>query len=219
MAAWQTRAGDWLVDMNGARTAVRGAFILDTTKSLVLHNRENRPLMITRATLGTAPPPPAGDKDAVTRRLYDANGALIDMAGGLRQGENYLVVLEGPWPRTEPKAESKADSKNEQPTFFIHDATYPALAPTGCALNARTVLPSSLNWAADFKFTDVDGCAKTGTALTLAAHHHDGDGPTWRFAHFAVSTWEGRFDGPHLTVTSSGGSVQVATPDTLQVRK
>ena len=223
----QNRAGDWQIDLNGTRKAYRGPLVIDTSKAITVHNREGRPLTLAHTMFTLAALPPAPDKDGMTRYIYDPSGALIDMRGGLDLNQTYLVVIEGPWPHTDNRSDAKADTKSEQPALFIHDETYPALNPIGCALSSHMELPQSLNWAASIKLNDTDGCEKSGNALTLTAHHRDGDGANWRFAYFAVSPWEGRFNGPRATLNNLGNSVnsgpghiiQIQSDDKIQVKK
>jgi uncharacterized protein YfaS (alpha-2-macroglobulin family) len=176
MANVQNRAGDWRVSINKNDRNARGVLVLpwpEKEVAPVLRNISERPFYVSLAQEVKVAPP----KSAIERRIYRLDGNEAN--GDLKQGETYVMMLQGPWPM------------NEKLPVFVHDDSGPALRPAGCVAE----IPGNdfLAWLRTSPLTPLQACEQMGGTTYILIEHAEG-ASSWRVAYLVKAETAGAFD-------------------------
>ena len=179
------RAGNWRAAINGAEKNQSGILVvLQPAKAapINIHNPNDQPLFVIASgpLKTTAPVSDAG----LTRHFYRPDGAE-HAANDLKQGETYLVTLEG-------SAQSANDAQ-----LFVHDTTEMELRPLSCALDANAGLPESWGWLKNLALTPVAACETGSRTIDAVLNLPDTNGKnSWRTAYLVKAVFAGTFNLP-----------------------
>jgi uncharacterized protein YfaS (alpha-2-macroglobulin family) len=177
------RAGNWHASINGEdknRIGIAIATPAAKSGSVVIHNLMDQPLYL--AASGKPKVASANAANAgVAFHIYQLDGKERD-ARDLKEGETYIVALEGPSP----------DEENS--SLFVHDDISPALRPLSCTLDARTDLQETWGWLRNLSLTPISACEAGASGIDAVLEPAASDTKTtWRAAYLARAVYIGSF--------------------------
>jgi uncharacterized protein YfaS (alpha-2-macroglobulin family) len=192
LAVVNIRSGGWRAAINGEEKDRAGVFVADLSEKpalFTIHNSMDRPLFVVESERREDESPPSSP-NVIARHIYKLDGSEID-PGQLKQGEAYLVVLEGAWP-------SKTEAGEN---LFLHDMPGSGMHLLGCALDSAVGPPEIWGWLGNLSLTAATSCEAGTHGIDAVITAPAAAKASWRIGYLAEARHAGVF---HATPPTTG---------------